>query len=62
VAEIFFQNWVEAIETLKPMFGATLDYRLQTAESVSRCAINKWCYNMYASYIQWNLGGHHFSI
>jgi len=52
VAKFLFLNWVEAIEALKPMYGTTLDYRLQTAESGSRCAINKWNYNMYTSYIQ----------
>jgi len=62
VAEFLFQNWVEAIETLKPMYGTTLEYRRQTAENVSRCAISKCGYNMYTSCIQLNLGGHHFSI
>jgi len=52
VAEFLFQNLLEAIETLKSVYGTTLDYKLQTAECASRCAINKWSYNMYTSYIQ----------
>jgi len=62
VADLWVQNWVEAIEVLKPKYGTTLDYRLQALESVSRCAINRTSSNMYTSYIQWNLNWHHFPV